>query len=362
MNLSLHLTNTLSVKELLFIGFDGDFDANICNFPYESQTYRHTIINQRDAALAWLSAQVDQVAVPPYAVLCELEWLEKDHFQLVDAMRKHPKLQNVPVVALTKGNRMDSAGLARKGVDDCYTIPIEWLLLEERLIFLQEYKSEIVEKANSLQVEKIAIKIHPMKRAFDIAAALAGLIVLSPVMLLTALAIRLESKGPVLYRSRRVGAGYHTFDFFKFRSMYEDADQRLAELKHLNQYEDTNAVFMKFVNDPRITKVGRFIRKYSIDELPQLINILKGDMSIVGNRPLPTYEAAVLTNDEWSARFLAPAGLTGLWQVTKRGNNNAMSTEERIALDIQYSKEYDFWTDMSIIFRTFTSFVQKENV
>ena len=120
--------------------------------------------------------------------------------------------------------------------------------------------------------------------------------------------------------------------------------------------------FVKFENDPRITKVGRFIRKYSIDELPQLINILKGDMSIVGNRPLPLYEAELLTSDEYIDRFMAPAGLTGLWQVEKRGDAGKMSAEERKLLDIQYAKTYSFGMDMKIILKTVTAFVQKENV
>ncbi len=112
-------------------------------------------------------------------------------------------------------------------------------------------------------------------------------------------------------------------------------------------------------NDPRITKVGRFIRKYSIDELPQLINILKGDMSIVGNRPLPLYEAELLTSDEHIDRFMGPAGLTGLWQVEKRGEAGKLSAEERKQLDIKYAKTFSFWLDIKIILKTVTAFVQK---
>ncbi|WP_368123550.1 sugar transferase, partial [Bacteroides sp. RTP21281st1_F3_RTP21281_210402] len=125
--------------------------------------------------------------------------------------------------------------------------------------------------------------------------------------------------------------------------------------------EKSNA-FVKLENDPRITKIGRFIRKYSIDELPQLINILKGDMSIVGNRPLPLYEAELLTSDEHIDRFMGPAGLTGLWQVEKRGEAGKLSAEERKQLDITYAKTFSFWLDIKIILKTVTAFVQKENV
>lgn len=126
--------------------------------------------------------------------------------------------------------------------------------------------------------------------------------------------------------------------------------------------KETENSFVKLANDPRITKVGRVIRKYSIDELPQLFNILKGDMSVVGNRPLPLYEAELLTSDEYIDRFMAPSGLTGLWQVEKRGGAGKMSAEERKMLDIKYARTFSFWTDISIIFRTFGAFIQKENV
>ena len=126
--------------------------------------------------------------------------------------------------------------------------------------------------------------------------------------------------------------------------------------------EEIESAFVKIENDPRITKVGKFIRKYSIDELPQLFNILKGDMSIVGNRPLPLYEAEKLTADKSIDRFMAPAGLTGLWQVEERGKGGMMSADERKQLDIEYGRNYSFKLDMQIIFRTLTAFIQKNNV
>jgi lipopolysaccharide/colanic/teichoic acid biosynthesis glycosyltransferase len=140
-------------------------------------------------------------------------------------------------------------------------------------------------------------------------------------------------------------------------------DYVLSEEDFINiQRTKTENAFVKFEKDPRITKVGRIIRKYSIDELPQLINIFKGDMSVVGNRPLPLYEAELLTIDEYIDRFMAPSGLTGLWQVEKRGGTGKMSAEERKYLDIKYAKEFSFMMDISIIMRTFTAFIQKENV
>ncbi len=249
-------------------------------------------------------------------------------------------------------------------------------------------------------------KMPVWKRAFDIVASSLALLVLSPVLLLTMAAIRLDSRGPVIYRSKRVGTNYRIFDFLKFRSMRIDADRKLKKYAGLNQYGTASAdeeervgidaseldraqlgigegmlvsddfvisermhlqqqrkrAFVKLENDPRVTRVGRFIRKYSIDELPQLINILKGDMSVVGNRPLPLYEAERLTSDEYIDRFLSPSGLTGLWQVEKRGGAGSLSPEERKLLDNRYAQTMSPWLDLKIILRTFGAFIQKENV
>ena len=263
---------------------------------------------------------------------------------------------------------------------------------------------------NDKKVDRLySFRLPFWKRTFDIAASLGAILCLSPVLAITVIAIELESKGPIVYKSKRVGTNYKIFDFYKFRSMYPDADKRLAEYKTQNQYnieakgaapfvsavqqrplandhqsagsllysddfsmrehdylksksiERANA-FFKIENDPRVTRVGRILRKYSIDELPQLFNILKGDMSVVGNRPLPIYEAEQLTSDNYIERFMALSGLTGLWQVEKRGNGGGLSPEERKQLDIKYARTFSFSMDMKIIFRTFMTFIQKENV
>ncbi|MEM8559413.1 MAG: sugar transferase [Bacteroidota bacterium] len=248
-----------------------------------------------------------------------------------------------------------------------------------------------------------------VKRALDIVLAGGALLVLSPILLLVAAAIRIESPGPVLYASKRVGNRYRVFQVYKFRSMYQDADQRLKDLLHLNQYtaedgeghtpvsldtcaaceqggqpcspqmidkdgtpicerlllarkkQQASNVFVKLQNDPRVTRVGRFIRNTSLDELPQLLNVVRGDMSLVGNRPLPLYEAEQLTADPSVLRFDAPAGLTGLWQVSKRGKAD-MSPEERIELDNSYAQEHTLGGDLKIMFRTIPAMLQKEDV
>lgn len=281
----------------------------------------------------------------------------------------------------------------KSGIDEI----IEPTISKDNLLKLLMFLPRLHKHKHSEELIR-TFRLPHWKRIFDIIFSLCALIVLSPLLVVTALAIRVESPGPIIYTSQRVGSNYKIFGFLKFRSMYADAEKRLQEFKDLNQYqvkeeepitstnEDDSIIFVgddfhlsekeylerrkkmknnnfiKLKDDPRITKVGYFIRKFSIDELPQLFNILKGDMSIVGNRPLPLYEAEQLTSDEYIERFMGPAGLTGLWQVEKRGTEGILSPEERKQLDIIYSRKFSFWLDLKIIFRTFTAFIQKENV
>jgi lipopolysaccharide/colanic/teichoic acid biosynthesis glycosyltransferase len=295
----------------------------------------------------------------PFAIIADYAILQKSNFNLVKALRSNPLNANLPIIAIAD-NEVRSEEVLKSGIDDVYVKPVDYRDLYERIEFLKSYKSQLVELCDEKE-ETLKISISPFKRIVDIALATVFIILLSPILLITALLIYFESKGPIIYRSKRSGTGYEVFDFLKFRSMYADADQRLQEIQHLNQYADSDAAFVKFKNDPRITRVGKFIRKTSIDELPQLFNVLKGDMSIVGNRPLPLYEAERLTKEDWAYRFIAPAGITGLWQITKRGGND-MSAEERIGLDVTYAKKNSFWYDLLILGKTPFSIIQKENV
>jgi lipopolysaccharide/colanic/teichoic acid biosynthesis glycosyltransferase len=357
----------LVTRQLLILGFeDNNMDLHIRDFPPVDNVYHYEMMQDAQKAFWWLEERVKHIKsyLPPFAILCRLDWMEERGSLFFSQVKAHPDLRYVPVIVLAKPEETPNKfALVKAGVDDCYTFPVDWDMLRRRLEYLHEYKILLYEHSSKLHPQSFKVDMPFSKRLFDIIGASLGLILAAPFLALIAIAIRLESKGPILYRSKRAGAGYHIFDFLKFRSMYQDADQRLKEFADRNQYSANGGqtIFVKFANDPRITHVGRFIRKFSLDELPQLINVLKGDMSLVGNRPLPLYEAEQLTSDEWCARFLAPAGLTGLWQVTKRGKTQ-MSVEERIALDIQYSQNYNVWEDFKIILRTFSAFVQHEDV
>lgn len=297
------------------------------------------------------------------------------------------------------------------GVTDVFDLPVKKNRLKNRLDFQTKHPILNIQKREiSIDPRLKQYKIPVIKRVVDVVVSGLALLVLSPLFLIIGILIKLESKGPVFYYSYRVGTGYNIFKFYKLRSMQTDADAKLKNLKHLNQYttatsssptadsevkeicefceqagggcmqplyddkkvvcerlymakKSTNkeAAFIKIKDDPRITKIGKFIRNTSIDELPQLWNVFKGDMSLVGNRPLPLYEAEKITTDRYALRFLGPAGITGLWQVEKRGRGE-MSEEERLSLDNDYVKNFSVWFDIKIILRTIPALFQTENV
>jgi exopolysaccharide biosynthesis polyprenyl glycosylphosphotransferase len=193
-----------------------------------------------------------------------------------------------------------------------------------------------------------------IKRFLDIAGSLGGIIILSPVLIITAIAIKLDSRGPVLFSQERVGKNGKIFKMYKFRSMIMNAEKLLDKLKDKNEM---SGPMFKMANDPRVTKVGRFIRKTSIDELPQLINILKGEMSLVGPRPNLPSEVAQFTENQKKKLIVRP-GLTCYWQVMGRNN---IDFEEWMELDLKYIKERSLWLDMKLMLKTFKVLLGDKN-
>ncbi len=353
---------SVDLEEIFVLGFDGSFGECLISHTRISDDF-----NIREFENSFMVFQQLEDCIKngdfhqlPVAIVCEYESLEEENFLLLHNVRNHSVLKYIPFIAMNRDGLNHKMDALQLGFDDYYDVPVNSEVLKERIHFLSSFKKEI-DSCEIQEMENYKVRFSPFKRAFDVLFAAIAILLLSPLFAVVAIAIWLESPGGTVYRSKRVGTGYYVFDFFKFRSMYQDADKRLEDLKDKNQYGKDNGMFVKFNNDPRVTRVGRFIRKTSIDELPQLFNILKGDMSIVGNRPLPLYEAEQLTRDVWAKRFLAPAGLTGLWQVTKRGKNN-MNPEERIGLDVAYAEKHSFWYDIKIILKTPFAIIQEENV
>ena len=214
-------------------------------------------------------------------------------------------------------------------------------------------EKELIEKRYELVNDDIIYLI--LKRLIDIIGASLGLILTSPIMLIVAILIKIEDpKGPIFFSQIRNGAYPMTFKMYKFRSMYIDAEERLQELMHLN--EQSGPAF-KIKNDPRITKVGKFIRKTSLDELPQLFNVLNGDMSLVGPRPAIPREVAQYTDYQKQRLFVKP-GLTCIWQVSGRNN---ISFEQWVELDLEYIKTRNLWLDLKLILLTIPALLGDEN-
>ena len=382
------------MQHLIYIGKNKE---SIEHFSQSSKNSFYTVPTINKAAQV-----IDKTREDNIIVFFEYNDKEKDISDIKKMRKKYPNLYMVLVTeSLCKE---DSIEYLKAGINNTTSSTASSKTIEDIFDYIERRNIEQTHKKYDEVDFFKKFKLPLWKRMFDIAFSIMALLCLSPLLIFTALAIRIESKGNIIYKSKRVGSNYRIFDFLKFRSMYTGADKHLKDFNALNQYQqeeeeenewiegddeeevDESIVlisddfviseqdyitqktkekknsFVKLENDPRITKVGHIIRKYSIDELPQLINILKGDMSVVGNRPLPLYEAELLTSDEYIDRFMAPAGLTGLWQVEKRGDSGKLSAEERKQLDITYAKTFSFWMDIRIIFKTITAFVQKEDV
>ena len=335
-----------------------EIDKN--QFEYKQEDWHFTFLTIEEISLGILDGtlDLDAIFIEPTAQL--LPQAEK----LSELLKK----QEIPFILYSE--KFDSEVRAKAiqlNVDD-YLFGAFTSTLLKRLRFIKKIKAyKLGKQEKPTQTVKanpiLSVKIWKLKRFYDFILSLLVIILLSPLLLLLAVLIKLESRGPIFYISKRAGSGYKIFDFYKFRTMRVGADQELKDLSHLNQYNEggEDSVFFKIKDDPRVTPLGQFLRNSSLDELPQLFNVLKGDMSLVGNRPLPLYEAERLTKDQIAWRFLAPAGITGLWQVTKRGNKD-MSLDERIHLDMEYAMKNSFSMDMKIIFSTFPALFQKEKV
>jgi lipopolysaccharide/colanic/teichoic acid biosynthesis glycosyltransferase len=265
--------------------------------------------------------------------------------------------------------------------------------LFNKLLILHKIKNAPLQKIKPITY---TYNINPnfIKRSFDIIISLIVIILLSPIFIITMIIIYFEDKSNIFYNSKRVFSKFRIYYLYKFRTMITNADSKLFNMSDLNEYdscviendisyqnneitlyadrmqkileseylkyENSKPIFHKLKSDPRVTKIGEKLRSTSIDELPQLFNILKGHMSIVGNRPLPIYEAIKLTTDDKIARFLAPAGLTGLWQIKKQ-NNKIITQHERIELDNYYAQHRTFLMDLLIIFKTFKVLLHTKN-
>ena len=318
-------------------------------------------VNSFDQALRIVNLSLSGLLPLPDAVLIDVPFHRAEFVSFIVSLKAMKRCAAIPVIYNAKHLSIELAqSLSQKEmIDDVMEMDENYELIASKVSFLKKVKNH--PPIPHLDKEEVVTEdfrqmyqSEYFKRALDILISSLLIAVSFPILIIIAIAIKLDSGGSVFYSSLRAGCRYKVFKLYKFRTMCMDADLLIDSLNHLNQYdasENSQAKFLKIINDPRITKVGKFLRKTSLDELPQLFNVLKGDMSLVGNRPLPLYEASSLTTNAYVPRFMAPAGITGLWQVTKRGYEK-MSANERINLDILYAKKRSFFLDLKIMLLT----------
>jgi lipopolysaccharide/colanic/teichoic acid biosynthesis glycosyltransferase len=318
-------------------------------------------VNSFDQALRIVNLSSSGLLPLPDAVLIDVPFHRAEFVSFIVSLKAMKRCAAIPVIYNAKHLSVELAkSLSQKDmIDDVMELDGNYELIASKVSFLKKVKNHPpIPHLDKEQVVKEDFsqmyQSEYFKRSLDILISSLLIAVSFPILIIIAIAIKLDSGGSVFYTSLRAGCRYKVFKLYKFRTMCMDADLLIDSLNHLNQYdasENSQAKFLKIINDPRITRVGKFLRKTSLDELPQLFNVLKGDMSLVGNRPLPLYEASSLTTNAYVPRFMAPAGITGLWQVTKRGYEK-MSANERINLDILYAKKRSFFLDLKIMMLT----------
>ncbi len=386
-------------SEIAYIDVELERDDNTALLGKINKSFKTRVIDD----ISQLRSQIDRgeqinaIVVHGHVGIPETE-------KFLSLIKSDSKLNLLPVIFITE-QITDSLRrmLIEKGVVEVFNEDFSDEEFQLRTINLMKNAPN---RVNISELNISSYKTPLSKRIFDICFSLGAIIALTPLFLVVMILIKLESRGPIFYISKRAGSGFKVFGFIKFRSMTVGADKQLKNMAHLNAYSDNESdekkkdfedklkeraandnsaklysdegvlselqykndkeaskknTFIKIKNDSRVTRIGEFIRKTSIDELPQLFNVLKGDMSIVGNRPLPLYEAEKITTDEFLKRFLAPAGITGWWQTSKKGKDN-MTVEERLKLDIAYARKYSFWRDIKIIRRTLPAMMQKDKV
>ena len=345
----------LTPLEYIFIGHN--IQQEIGN---NSSNSLHKRTRDFQQAEELIDSIIDQHLLLPDSIIIDVPLNLSALHSFVAFLKARPKFMSIPLIYNSKILSADGLNLLKSTdlVDEIMDVFSIGDKLYKKVAFLKKVKNyppapyfkrmDNIEKATEFMKSGQLVK-----RVLDIMFSFAVLIVCLPVLIIIAIAIKIDSKGPIVFKSLRAGKNYKIFTFYKFRTMILNADGMTEEIFHLNQYSTTNngISFLKIENDPRVTRVGKFLRKTSLDEIPQMLNVLLGDMSLVGNRPLPLKEAESLVTNDYVERFLAPAGITGLWQISKKNKPN-MTAEERVDLDIVYARKSNLFNDLKIILKT----------
>jgi len=268
----------------------------------------------------------------PEVIICDWELADGNALELQERLQVMPDFGAIPFVVVSQeGSREQKREALLQGVAEWYHPPFAAEALAKRLAFITQTPLPHRSKARE-ETRNKPFQISPSKRALDLLVSSVALILLFPLLLVIALFIKLGSQGSVLQQSWRAGTGYQVFRFYKFRTLHPKTN--------------------------KLTGIGSWLQRSNLDELPQLIHILRGNMSLVGNRPLPLEEAEQLTTDQWAQRFLAPVGITGLWQLARR-TQPKLSEDDRRKLEAAYANEASLTGDLRILFRTIIVLIRK---
>lgn len=354
----------LTPLEYIFIGHNIQQEIG-----HKGSNSLHKLTGGFDQAQELVDSIIAQHLPLPDSIIIDVPLNLSSLHSFVAFLKDRPKFMSIPLIYNSKILSSEGVDLLRSTdlVDEIMDVYSIGEKLYKKVAFLKKVKNyppapyfkrmDNIEKATEFMKSGQLVK-----RVLDIIFSLAVLIVCLPVFIIIIIAIKIDSKGPIVFKSLRAGKNYKIFKFYKFRTMVLYADSMTEEVFHLNNYStnEKGISFLKIENDPRVTRVGRFLRKTSLDELPQMLNVLLGDMSLVGNRPLPLKEAESLVTNDYVERFLAPAGITGLWQISKKSKPN-MTAEERVDLDIVYARKSNFFSDLKIILKTPSALFQNVN-
>ncbi len=345
----------LTPLEYIFIGHNLQQEIG-----HKSSSSSHKLTGDFKQAQELIDSIIDQHLPLPDSIIIDVPLNLTSLHSFIAFIKVRPKFMSIPLIYNAKILSAEGLSLLKSTdlVDEIMDVYGIGDKLYKKVSFLKKVKNyppapyfkrmDNIEKATEFMKSGQLVK-----RVLDIIFALTTLMLCLPIFIVIAIAIKMDSKGPVFFKSLRAGKNYKIFTFYKFRTMILNADGMTEEIFHLNQYStNSNGIsFLKIENDPRVTRVGKFLRKTSLDEIPQMLNVLLGDMSLVGNRPLPLKEAESLVTNDYVERFLAPAGITGLWQISKKSKPN-MTAEERVDLDIVYARKSNFFNDLKIILKT----------
>ena len=311
-------------RSILHVGKNGEvlFD--------KMMTYHYGVLAfpSLEKACSYIEKEHEQTEELPCAIVCEIPEAKKSPDSTISIIKSKEPYDLIPFILISDHySESDRKFALSLNVDDYFAQPLNAENLDFRINFLNTFnglrKKEQQEGMNFESPKNNNLGVWSSKRTFDVMVAFLALLLLLPVSLVIALTIKLDSRGPIFYGSKRAGTGYKVFDLFQFRTM----------------------------SGEKVTRFGKLLRKTKLDQAPQLINVLKGDMSLVGNIPLPLTRAEQLTKDQLSWRFLAPAGITGLWRIANKVKNGP-TEEEMLILDIDYAKNNSFLYDIKIILKS----------